>query len=33
MASTKLGGNPVNYNGALPSTKTPVPAFTIVKDE
>jgi peroxiredoxin len=33
MATTKLGGNPVNTNGSLPSTNSPVPAFTLVKDD
>ena len=33
MATTKLGGNPVNTSGSLPSTNSPVPAFTLVKDD
>ncbi len=33
MATTKLGGNPVNTNGSLPSTNSLVPAFTLVKDD
>ncbi|MGA0149632.1 MAG: thiol peroxidase, partial [Ilumatobacteraceae bacterium] len=33
MATTKLGGNPVNTSGSLPSTNYPVPAFTLVKDD
>lgn len=33
MASTKLGGNPVNTNGSLPTTNSPAPSFTLVKDD
>lgn len=33
MATVKLGGNPVNTSGSLPSTQSPVPAFTLVKDD
>lgn len=33
MATTKLGGNPVNTSGSLPSTNSPAPAFTLVKDD
>ncbi|MEY2765633.1 MAG: thiol peroxidase, partial [Actinomycetota bacterium] len=33
MATTKLGGNPVNTSGSLPSTNAPVPSFTLVKDD
>ena len=33
MATTHLGGNPVNTNGSLPATQTKVPAFTLVKDD
>lgn len=33
MATTKLGGNPVNTNGSLPTTNSPAPAFTLVKDD
>jgi thiol peroxidase len=33
MATTKLGGNPVNTSGSLPATNSPVPAFTLVKDD
>lgn len=33
MATTKLGGNPVNTSGSLPSNNAPVPAFTLVKDD
>ncbi len=33
MATTKLGGNPVNTSGSLPSTNSPVPAFTLVNHD
>lgn len=33
MATTKLGGNPVNTNGSLPATHSPAPSFTLVKDD
>jgi thiol peroxidase len=33
MATTKLGGNPVNTSGSLPATNSPTPAFTLVKDD
>jgi len=33
MATTKLGGNPVNTSGSLPNTNAPLPAFTLVKDD
>ena len=33
MATTKLGGNPVNTSGSLPATNSPVPAYTLVKDD
>ena len=33
MATTKLGGNPVNTSGSLPATNSPVPSFTLVKDD
>ena len=33
MATTKLGGNPVNTNGSLPSNNSPAPSFTLVKDD
>ncbi|MEY4400254.1 MAG: thiol peroxidase [Actinomycetota bacterium] len=33
MATTKLGGNPVNTSGSLPATNSSVPAFTLVKDD
>jgi thiol peroxidase len=33
MATTKLGGNPVNTSGSLPTPNSPVPPFTLVKDD
>jgi thiol peroxidase len=33
MATTKLGGNPVNTSGSLPNTNAPLPTFTLVKDD
>lgn len=33
MATTKLGGNPVNTSGSLPASNSPVPNFTLVKDD
>lgn len=33
MTTTKLGGNPVNTSGSLPSHNAPAPGFTLVKDD
>ena len=33
MATTKLGGNPVNTSGSLPQTNSALPTFTLVKDD
>lgn len=33
MATTKLGGNPVNTSGSLPAQNSALPAFTLVKDD
>ncbi|MFM7047070.1 MAG: thiol peroxidase [Actinomycetota bacterium] len=33
MATTKLGGNPVNTSGSLPTNHAPAPSFTLVKDD
>jgi thiol peroxidase len=33
VATTHLGGNPVNTNGSLPAPQSQVPVFTLVKDD